>query len=73
VAGQAAAQGVTGGLRPHGQGGVQVDVERDRAGERVQVEGADLLGQALLDPHALGVAVNQPGGLGGMGHHPVFP
>jgi hypothetical protein len=30
------------------------------------VEGADLLGQALLDPHALGVAVHQLGGLGGV-------
>jgi hypothetical protein len=30
------------------------------------VEGADLLGRALLDGHALGVAVHQLGGLGGV-------
>ncbi len=66
VAGQAAAQGVVGGLRPDGQGGVQVDVEGHGRGERVEVEGADLLGQALFDGHALGVAADQLGGLGGV-------
>jgi hypothetical protein len=34
---------------------VEVDVERDGAGERVQAEGLDGLGEALLDVHPPGV------------------
>jgi hypothetical protein len=49
VAGEALAEVVGGG--PGGQGGIEVDVERDRRAERVEVEAADLLGEALLDPH----------------------
>ena len=55
VAGEALAEVVIGGGGPDGQGGVEVDVQRDGGGERVEVEAADLLGEALLDPHPFGV------------------
>ncbi|MHB8660201.1 MAG: hypothetical protein ACYC91_20140 [Solirubrobacteraceae bacterium] len=49
------AEVVIGGGGPDGQGGVKVDVQRDGAAERVVVEAADLLREALLDPHPFGV------------------
>jgi len=60
VAGQAATESVVSGLGPDRQGGVEVDVERHRGAESVEVEAADALGETLLDGHPLGVAVDQP-------------
>src|SRR5262249_62331225 len=56
VAGEAAAQRGADGVGEHGQGDIEVDVEWDGAAERVDVEGADGLGEALFDGHAAGVA-----------------
>ena len=38
---------------------VEVDGERDLGAERVEVEGADLFGELVLDPPAFGVALDQ--------------
>ena len=42
-----------------GQGGVEVDVERDAAGERVEVEPGDVGVELVFDLHAFGVAGEQ--------------
>lgn len=47
------------------QRGVEVDVERDTGGERVQVESADVGVQLVFDHHPLGVAGEQVFGGGG--------
>ena len=44
-----------------GQGGVQVHVEGDAAGEGVEMEPADVGVQFVLHHHPLGVAGEQPG------------
>jgi hypothetical protein len=45
------------------QGDVEVDVERDGAGQGVQAEGLDGLGEALFDVHPPGVVADDlPGG-----------
>ena len=49
VARQAAAQRGADGVGQDGQDDVEVDVERDRAGEGVQAEGLDGFGEALFD------------------------
>jgi hypothetical protein len=54
VAGQAAAQRGAEGVREHAEHDVEVDVERDGAGQSVEAEGADGLGKALLDVHPPG-------------------
>jgi uncharacterized protein YbjT (DUF2867 family) len=53
VAGQAAAQRGAEGAGQDGQDDVEVDVERDCAGECVEAEGLDGFGEALLDVHPL--------------------
>ena len=55
VAGQAAAQRCAGGVGEDAEHDVEVDVERDGAGERVQADGLDGLGEELLDVHPPGV------------------
>ena len=55
VAGEVLAEVVVGGGGPDGEGGVEVDVERDGGAERVEVEAADRFGEALLDRHPFGV------------------
>ena len=43
----------------HGERDVEIDGERDLGAERVEMEGADLLGELVLDPPALAVALDQ--------------
>lgn len=50
----------------HGEHNIEVDVERDRRGEGVEVEGPDGLGESLLDRHAAGIALDEL--LGGGAH-----
>jgi hypothetical protein len=48
-----------------GEHDVEVGVERDGVGERVQAEGLDGLGEALFDVHPAGVGLDDlPGGGG---------
>ena len=58
VAGQAAAQRGADGVGQDRQHDVEVDIERDRAGERVQSEGLDGFGEALLDVHPPGIGAD---------------
>ncbi len=49
-----------------GEGGVQVDVERDAGGQRVEAEAGDAGIQLVLDEHPLGVPGEQVFGRGGI-------
>ncbi len=46
----------------HGQLQVDVDFQRDRGREGIDVEEVDGLGDGVLDQHAAGIAADQPGG-----------
>ena len=59
VAGQAGAERGEQGLGEHAEHDVEVDVEVDGRGQGVGVEGADDLGEALLDGHPAGVVGDQ--------------
>ena len=56
---QAAGEAPVDDVGEDGHGDVEVDGERDLGAERVQVEGADLFGELVLDAPALAVAFDQ--------------
>ncbi len=53
-------QAVQGGSHD-GELEIDVDLERHRGGQRIHVEEVDGLGDGVLDQHAPGIAVDQPG------------
>jgi hypothetical protein len=62
VAGQPTAQRGADGVGQDGEHDVEVDVERDGAGEGVQAEGLDGFGEALFDVHPPGVGADDLAG-----------
>jgi hypothetical protein len=56
---QPAGEAAVDGVGEQGERDVEVDRERNLGAERVQVQGADLLGELVLDPPALSVAFDQ--------------
>jgi hypothetical protein len=56
---QAAREAAVDDVGEHGERDVEVDGERDLGAERVQVEGADLFCELVLDSPALAVAFDQ--------------
>ena len=56
---QAAREAAVDDVGEDGERDVEVDGERDLGAERVEVEGADLLCELVLDPPALAVAFDQ--------------
>ena len=59
VSGQVAGEEAVEVAGEDGEGGVEVDVEWDAAGERVEVEAGDVGVEFVFDAHAFGVAGEQ--------------
>ncbi|MFC9768710.1 hypothetical protein [Rhodococcus jostii] len=58
VARDAAAQDGAEGMGKNGERDVEIDVDGDGPGERVQADGADRFGETLFDVHPAGVRVD---------------